>query len=185
MGTVHPSQLQGISEEDVAISTGSLDERSVIIYDVQREHDRMRIYADPSLGYRYRKVELFRAERLAELIVARNYRLFDDIPLPTHHEAKMFAVEESNTPIWWHETTRIMQAALNRPIDPKLFKIEHRPSTKSQVAKLGIVYRPFADRNGNDPILSSLADIIDIGIEIKAEKVMTKAIVSESLDSDP
>ncbi|MCH9022896.1 MAG: hypothetical protein IID32_09030 [Planctomycetes bacterium] len=183
LGTIHPSQLYGIAEEDVVTRKAALEGHEVSVYDVQREHDRMVIYADPALGYRYRKIELFKEGRLAESISATDYRLFDDIALPTHHETKHFSIDKPNTPFWRRKTTRILQAtALNQAIDPNVFEIAFTPTTVFQDLKLGLRYRPFAAREG--PIVSSLKDIkaiIDAGIERKAMQVMAK----ESMPTTP
>ena len=185
LGTIYPGQLYGIAEEDVVTRTEALDGHEVWVYDCQREKDRMRIHVDPALGCRYRKVELFMKGRVAESVIARDYRFFDDIALPTHHESQHFDIDKPNTPLFRQKTTRITQAtALNQPMDPKVFTIALPPTIMFQDLELGLRYQPFRAREGNDPIVSSLKDIkaiIDAGIERKAEQVMAQG----SMRSNP
>lgn len=174
-GTVTPKWFAGMSEDNVTTTTEVLDGHEVIVYDiVVQDQFRTRLYVDPTLGYRYRKMEIFRDGHLIRSYRAQEYELFDGIPVPTVHEAASYEIGSESKPITT-EKMNIRTAQLNHEIDPRAFRIGYTSKSKILDMTLGMLYQPFMDVDATDLAPQSVEDVVATILDIKANTEIESA----------
>jgi hypothetical protein len=174
-GTVTPKWFAGISGDDVTTTTEVVDGHEVIVYDiVVQDRFRTRLYVDPTLGYRYRKMEIFRDGHLLRSYQAQEYELFDGIPVPTVHEAASYAPGSEAKPIMT-EKMDVRTAQLNHEIDPRAFRIAYTSKSKILDMTLGMLYQPFMDVDATDLAPQSVEDVIATILDIRANTEIESA----------
>jgi len=127
LGLLRPAWFAELAERDVSstVSQGKLDGRKVIVVDlIEPERSfELKIYADPDIGYKYRKIESFIDGKLVELRKAKDYHLFNGIYFPMSHEYIVYG-DDPNNPISKKEVVKVLNAEFNQLIDPNTFKIQ-------------------------------------------------------------
>jgi hypothetical protein len=152
LGAISQRHFEEFPENiNVTISEDNLDGRVVVIYELTElgRNDKMRIYADPAVGYRYRLVEVFSNGNLVRKIIAKDYKFFNDVPFPTFHEDVKFR-SDPNIPIKTIETIQVINAQFNQDIDPNAFKIRFTPNTTLVGVKnlsLPFDFKPCPDKS--------------------------------------
>lgn len=129
LGVIGTKDIEGF--EFVASSENTVDGYGVIVYEYAKPGRNIRklIYADPNLGYRFRRVEVYSGGSLRQMIEAKNYRFFGEIPLPTLYE-KVAYRNDSSRPIISRDTVKVTNAVFNVPLDTSLFEAPLKKGTR-------------------------------------------------------
>jgi hypothetical protein len=136
----------------------------------------LKIYADPSLGYRYRKVEWFSNNAVIREIVASDYRMYDGILFPAFHEDIIY---NSSGKIEIKKTIKVNSAGFNQPVDPGIFTIQYTPETIITDLKLKMRFKPFVKE---EDLEYTVDEIISKAIEHRAQsKISKEGLPSEGL----
>jgi len=149
LGVISQRHFEEFPESiNVTIFQDSLDGRDVLVYELKEpgRNDKLRIYADPAVGYRYRLIESFSDGKLVRKIIAKDYRFFDGIPLPSFHEDTIYR-SDPNAPIKKTETIQVEVAQFNQVIDPKVFKIQFTTDSIITDAISGLRFKPCPDKS--------------------------------------
>ena len=176
LGVVNPKHID-FSGFNVNSETNKIDGHEVIAYELTIDGiDGMtKIYADPALGYRYRKVEYFNNGYLVRTLIAKDYKFFDGIPYPTFHERKDFEASPGNK-LLKSETTQIQKASFNQKIDSDVFNIKFTTNTWITDLSLGMRFKPFVDFDLESLESLSIEDLTEIRLENKAKEMIDKDI---------
>lgn len=95
----------------------SVDGHPVTTYELAstRPEDKRRlvVYADPELGYRYRRTEVRSGDELSELRLAREYRTVNGVPVPFYWEYVYYWEGSGGKSVKIREVTRVQEAEVN------------------------------------------------------------------------
>jgi len=143
----------------------NLDGHEAVKYEITFDNwkNKTLIYADPALGYRYRKLESYRNNQLIQTIEAKDYKLFGDIYFPTVHKKVIYRKDQSNIT----ETINVLDVKFNIEISPEVYKIRYTNKTKITDDQLNETYSLFDNE-----------EIIDL--ELENDAVIDKIIESKS-----
>lgn len=182
LGVLNPKFLPG-DYELMSITKSTIEEYSVLIYELQLEKKSKkikieRIYVDPGLGYRYRRVESLIDNQMFCLREAKDYKFFNNVPLPTYHEATWFT-SDPDRPIRQKDIIRIKDAKINEPLPPDIFKIDYPDDTTIYDEISGIATNKAKDIENS----VSLDEIIEIGLETRFEKEIVNRTIKEDKPS--
>lgn len=168
LGVVEPQKIR-VFPENVTTFEEEIDGKKVLVYDLMAPDrvNKLRIYVDPAIGYRYCQVEWFSRDKIMRKIVARNYKLFDGIPFPTFHEDIIYSKSADN-PVQRKTTIEIETAQFNQIIEPELFKIQFTRDTIITDMKLKWRFKPFADE-----------DIIPFEVEDIVNKLLDTSVANK------
>ena len=147
LGVIGPRRLEDVPNDvNVAVFGDKLDGREVVVYEIRDPDtgDACRIWADPSVGYRYRKVEFVRNGKVVQRIVAKDYKFFDGIPFPTFHEDTIYR-DDPNHPVSKRKTIQVFEARFNQELDPNAFKVRFTPDT--YLMSSGRRFKPCPDKD--------------------------------------
>jgi hypothetical protein len=113
-----------------------LDGRQVVVYEFASTQpgnkSRMTVYADPALGYRYRRVE-FRygnGDTSWEVRLAGEYRIVNGVPIPFYYEDTQYFPGGDESAVERREVVRVETAMVNAPLPDDAFQFEVDPETK-------------------------------------------------------
>ncbi len=144
LGIISPKHFDELPQNmNVAVSESDLDGRKLVVYEITEPNssNKMKIFVDPDLGYRYRQIESICEGGLAMKIVAKDYKLFDDVLFPTFYEEIKYS-KDPNMPFRLKETFRILSAKFNMHLEPDVFTIKFSPETSIFDSKNGLNFKP-------------------------------------------
>jgi hypothetical protein len=131
LGVIAPARFKEFPG-NIDITEGHLDGQAVVIYELSEpgRDSKLRIYADPAIGYRYRKIEGLFGGKVVREIIAKDYRVFDGIPFPAFHEDTTYS-SDPNRPVRKRETIQVTNARFNHDIGTDAFKIQFTTNTQA------------------------------------------------------
>lgn len=125
LGSAAPLQL---NYQSVRAQRGTIDGASVVLYDLIDGDRTTRVFVDPQLDYRYRRIELRDKDVLIREITARDYVAFCATYYPTFHEDVTYNPDDAHS-VATKETWRVLTAQFNSPIDPSAFEFLLDPAS--------------------------------------------------------
>ncbi len=135
IGTVRPRDLQEWVQRgsELKFLQAQLGQHDVVVYQLtMQESDSgegmLKIYADPAVGYRIRRVELINDGSVLRAEIAKDYKIFNDIPLPTYYQRTDYR-DGAEQSIAKQTTIQVEAAELNVPVDPNRFKVSFDTDT--------------------------------------------------------
>jgi hypothetical protein len=166
LGVAPPANLGEIADDAVVARTVTLDGRELVVYEATRAgtSDGLRIYVDPQIGYRYRRIEFLKEGRILRTIVADRYEFFGGIPFPRFHEEKYLDADDKET-ARRATTMEVESAQFNQAIDPNVFRIQYTAHTLITDTKMGIRYQASPDLGTAE--LATVEDLAERGLEEK------------------
>ena len=167
LGVISQRHFEELKNLNVTVFKDNLDDQNVVVYQLTEtgRNDKLRIYTDPAIGYRYRQVESFSDGNLVRKIIAKNYKLFDGIPFPTFHEDTTYR-SDPNSPIKTRHTIQVINAQFNLDIDPNAFKIRFSTDSSAFVGmSLNVQFRPCPDKSAK----LGVQDILDRALSARGE----------------
>jgi hypothetical protein len=182
LGIVEPEKLK-MFPANIRMYQDRINNVEVTVFELSTagKADTLKIYADPSLGYRYRKIEWLSNNAVIREIVASDYRMYDGIPFPAFHEDTIY---NSSGKMDTRKTIKVNSAAFNQPIDAGIFTIQYTPETVITDLKLKMRFQPFVEEKDLE---YTVDEIINKVIEHRAQsKISQEVLTSESLPpADP
>lgn len=129
MGIIMPNQFDKFPST-CKIEKGQTDGQDSVAYiflDITQPGNKLVIYTDPSVGYRYFKMVWVSEGKIYRTLCVRNYKSFNAISFPTYHEEVWF---NDAGVIQQKETFEIKEASFNQPFDPNTFTVDFTPQTR-------------------------------------------------------
>jgi hypothetical protein len=140
LGLVDPRRFpRGAPEAEVR--TSMVDGAELVVYslkDAKSPDKLLRIYADPTLGYCYRRVEFVESGKTVRSLVASAYKEFGGVFFPTHFVERIEGVSE-DAPALLREI-EVMEAKFGGELPKDIFKFQLPTGVFVVDAKLGVSY---------------------------------------------
>ena len=140
-----------------------IDGHAVVAYEfvnLQFDNDSMTVFADPALGFRYRRVEYRTGDFVRQVITAADFEQYGDVLYPMRHESVMYSqtadgASEERT----REVVQVLSAQFNMAIDPSAFLVTFAPGTMVNDRNLGIVTK-IGDQGYGPQGVESIAEML-------------------------
>jgi len=163
LGVIGPRRLED-APNNVVVFASSLDGQEIVVYEITGSagRDVLRIWVDPSVGYRYRKIEFLRDGKVVERITAKDYKFFDGIAFPIFHEDIVYR-DDPNRPVRCKKTIQVLEAKFNQELDPNAFKISFTPNSKVTCQSPLITFRPCSEGDCELTVKELLEKAKDLG----------------------
>jgi len=136
LGVVSPDIIESFKDRPGRGEKGAIDGQDVVVYELAdpESGDRMKVYADPAVGHRLRRIEFLVQDRLRRKIGAKDYKEFDGIPVPTRYESASYYDDADGTTMT-QRSEQIVSAELNIALAPDAFAIPAQADPRTQGAE--------------------------------------------------
>ena len=172
LGIITPRQFRDLpANHTVSVSEDNVDGRDVVVYEIAEigRDTKLRIYADPAIGYRYRQIEGFHEGKVVSRTIAKHFRIVDGIAFPTFHENISYSADP-NHPMSKKVTYQIRDMNFNRVINPDVFKIYCTTETVITHGELLLEFKPCPDNSAK----LGVEEILEIALERKLQTLSTR-----------
>ena len=174
LGIIKPIEFREIPKE-AAVSENTLDGSDVLAYEITSSVQgyKSRIYVDPAIEYRYRKIDIFRNDVVVEEITAKDYKRFGNMLFPTYYEESIYNIDKKHS-LRKKTIIQVKDARFNIALDPNALKIKFTPNTTITDLKIGRVYKPFSEKDIEYGVDDLIGKIFNIYVEKNVETSVPK-----------
>jgi hypothetical protein len=139
-GLINPDSVAS-SYSYVNMKDGSFNGHMVVIYELCKIHapkKKLYIYADPSIGYRYLRLEYYLGNFQSQVVTAQDYRNSNGVIFPFKHTNIVYASQAKDVSIESiKEIVEVKSAQFGLKINPDTFKISFPQGTTVNDRKIG------------------------------------------------
>jgi len=135
LGTLDPKFVSGYDREEG--TAREIEGRHLSLFEWHNERTlaSFTVISDPSIGYRYRNMDLHIGDEHVRSYVADEYKFFGAIPFPTYHQERVFMLglpDDSEDLIQRETTIQVLDACFNHELPPSTFSVDFAPGTRVQ-----------------------------------------------------